>query len=211
MRIIFCDYGPAPSPRRARMILAEKEIDHEVFHIDMRKQEQLSDAYRSVNPACTLPALQFEDGRVLTENWGIACWAEAFAPDPALMGVTALDKGEVASWASKIDFGFTIAFAEAYRNSHKVMAGRALPGPRDFEQIPELAERGFARIADFIDHLDSHLEGRDYIAADQFSIADIWALTTLDVTRWIKAGPGEEHEALNAWHQRVSTRESAQL
>jgi glutathione S-transferase len=211
MTIVFYDYAPAPSPRRARMVLAEKGIAHEAREVDMTKGEQLSPDYRKINASGTIPTVVLEDGTLLTENWGIACWAEAHQPEPNLMGITAAEKGIIASWASKLDFGFTLAFAEAYRNSHKGMAGRALPGPRNFDQIPELAERGFVRLKDFLGYLDRQLDGHDYIACNRFTLADIWALTTIDVTRWIKAGPTEEHANINRWHETVSARQSAKL
>ena len=49
---------PAPSPRRARTLLAEKGVAHQTVEVDLRSGEQLSDAYRNVNPQCTVPALR---------------------------------------------------------------------------------------------------------------------------------------------------------
>ena len=57
----FYDYLRAPSPRRARILLAEKAIAHDVQLVDLAAGEQLSDAFRAVNPACTVPALALED------------------------------------------------------------------------------------------------------------------------------------------------------
>ena len=71
-------------------MLAEKGIEHETVVVDLAAAEQLSDAYRALNPACTVPALALPDGTVLTDNAGIAAWAEGFKPDPPLFGVTCL-------------------------------------------------------------------------------------------------------------------------
>ena len=56
--ITLYDFTPAPSPRRTRILLAEKGIEVENVQIDMMQAEQLSDSYRQINPGCTIPALQ---------------------------------------------------------------------------------------------------------------------------------------------------------
>ena len=62
------DCTTAPSPRRARMLLAEKNIEHENIQVDLKTGEQMGDAYRAINPRCTVPALVTDDGDVLTQN-----------------------------------------------------------------------------------------------------------------------------------------------
>ena len=52
------DYPTAPSPRRARILPAEKGVAHQTVGVDLRSGEQLSDAYRKVNPQCTVAALR---------------------------------------------------------------------------------------------------------------------------------------------------------
>ncbi|MFM5883980.1 MAG: glutathione S-transferase N-terminal domain-containing protein, partial [Novosphingobium sp.] len=84
----FYDCATAPSPRRARIVLAEKGIAHDVFQIDLGQGEQLGEAFRAINPACTVPVLVLEDGASLTDNAGIAAWAEAAQPSPPLLGTT---------------------------------------------------------------------------------------------------------------------------
>ena len=70
--MIFYDCLTAPSPRRARIFLAEKNAEYESVLIDLSKAEQLGDAYRAINPRCTVPALKLDDDTVLTENAGIS-------------------------------------------------------------------------------------------------------------------------------------------
>jgi len=142
----FYDYKRAPSPRRARIILAEKNVPPETVQIDMIKNEQMSDAYRAINPNCTIPALQLEDGSILTDNASIAVYLEEIYPDPPLFGTTAKEKAEIASWQSQIEMEFLMAGASALRNVNPAMKDRALPGPENYAQIPALAERGMAQI-----------------------------------------------------------------
>jgi glutathione S-transferase len=44
--ITLYDCSTAPSPRRARILLAEKGVPHDTIAVDLRNGEQLSDAYR---------------------------------------------------------------------------------------------------------------------------------------------------------------------
>jgi len=123
--MIFYDTPTAPSPRRARIFLAEKEVPHTVKVIDMYKGEQFSDNFKTVNPDCTVPVLQLDDGTLLTENNGIAAYLEAAYPTPALLGETASEKGIVASWNSKIEQQGLMPIAEALRNTSPAMRNRA--------------------------------------------------------------------------------------
>jgi len=91
------DCTTAPSPRRARMLLAEKGIAHENIQIDLRTGEQMGEAYRAINPRCTLPALVTEDG-TLTENAEIAAYLEALYPDTPMLGTTPREKSLIAKW-----------------------------------------------------------------------------------------------------------------
>ena len=202
------DCATAPSPRRARIFLAEKGITHHTVQIDLRNAEQMSDAFRAINPQCTVPALQTEEGAVLTDNAAIAAYLEAHCPNPPLLGVTALDKAEIASWNWRIEFEGLMAIAEALRNSAPAMVNRALPGPVDYAQIPELAQRGLARVQQFMQMLDQHLEGRDFIAAIQFSVADITAVVAVDFARVVRVKPAEGHLNLWRWREGMGVRGS---
>ena len=78
------DCATAPSPRRARILLAEKGIAHETVPVDLRSGEQFGEAYRRINPQCTVPALRTEEGVVLADNAAITAYLEALQPQPAL-------------------------------------------------------------------------------------------------------------------------------
>ena len=206
--ITLYDCATAPSPRRARILLAEKGVTHETVQIDLRTGEQLGEAYRQVNPRCTVPALRTGEGPLLTDNAAIAAWLEARFPEPPLLGITPAEKAEVASWNWRIEFEGLMAIAEALRNGSPAMVNRALPGPIAYAQIPALAERGRARVQLFFEALDSRLQGRDFIATDRFSIADINAVVAVDFARVVRIKPGEEHPNLQRWRLAMGQRPS---
>jgi glutathione S-transferase len=206
--ITLYDCSTAPSPRRARILLAEKGITHETVQIDLRAGEQLGEAYRKINPQCTVPAMRTEEGVMLTDNAAIAAYLEARYSEPPMMGVTPLDKAEIASWHWRAEFEGLLPIAEALRNSSPAMANRALPGPVDYAQIPQLAERGRARLQQFFVDLNERLTDREFIAAQQFSIADITAVVAVDFARIVKARPDERHPHLLRWRAAMAQRPS---
>jgi glutathione S-transferase len=209
--ITLYDCATAPSPRRARILLAEKGIAHETVQVDLRQGEQLGEAFRRINPQCTVPALRTEEGAVLTDNAAITAYLEAWRPDPPLLGRTPLEKAEIASWNWRIEFEGLLAIAEALRNGSPAMANRALPGPKDYAQIPELAQRGVARVQAFFDWLDARLAGRVFVAGDGFSVADITAVVAVDFARVVKVRPGEQHANLQRWRAAMAARPAMSL
>jgi glutathione S-transferase len=209
--VTLYDCSTAPSPRRARILLAEKGVNHETIQVDLRSKEQLGDAFRAINPRCTVPVLRTDEGALLTDNAGIAAYAEARWPDPPLLGTTPVEKGEIASWNARIEFEGFMAVAEALRNSAPAMADRALTGPVNVAQIPALAERGVLRAQQFLDMLDAHLAGRDFIVGDRLSLADISAAVVVDFARVVKVKPGEQHAHLLRWRAGLAQRPAFQL
>ena len=206
--ITLYDCATAPSPRRARIFLAEKGVAHETVQVDLRNAEQLSSAYRKINPQCTVPALRTDEGDMLTDNAAITAYLEARYPQPPLLGTTPSEKAQIASWNWRVEFEGLLAVAEALRNSAPAMANRALPGQVDYPQIPELAQRGLARVQQFFVMLDEHLAGRDFIATDSFSVADITAVVAVDFARVVRIKPGEQHPHLKRWRAAMAQRPS---
>ncbi|MDP9991582.1 glutathione S-transferase [Variovorax boronicumulans] len=206
--IILYDCATAPSPRRARILLAEKGIAHETVQVDLVRGEQLGEAYRAINPQCTVPALRTEEDGLLTDNAAIAAWLEAQYPEPPLLGRTPAEKAEIASWNWRIEFEGLLAIAETMRNGSPALADRALPGPVNYAQIPELAQRGLARVQHFFQTLNDRLAGREFVATDRFSLADITAVVAVDFARIVRVKPGEQHPEIVRWRAAMAERPS---
>jgi glutathione S-transferase len=206
--IILYDCATAPSPRRARILLAEKGIAHETVQVDLVRGEQLGAAFREINPQCTVPALRTDEGTLLTDNAAIAAYMEAAHPQPPLMGVTPQEKAEIASWNWRVEFEGLMAIAETLRNGSPAMANRALPGPVDYAQIPELAQRGLVRVQQFFETLNTRLAGREFLATDRFSLADITAVVAVDFARVVRVNLGEHHPELLRWRAPMAQRPS---
>lgn len=205
------DCSTAPSPRRARMFLAEKGLDWETVEVDLRTQEQLSEEFLQINPKATVPALRTETGEVIGENIGIAAYIEALHPEPPLMGTTPLEKARILEWDFRCTMEGLLAIAEILRNSSPHMKDRALPGPRNLEQIQALADRGRKRLGWFFEDIEKHLQTSNYVAGDHYTLADITMTVVFDFSKWVKAQPGDDHPALQAYMSRMRERPSYNL
>ena len=202
------DCTPAPNPQRVRIFLAEKGIDIPLIQVDLRAGEQLGDAYREINPDCTVPVLELDDGTRISEIVAICLYLEDQFPEPALLGRNSLEKAMVFMWNAKIEQNGIAALAETFRNRAKRLQDRALPGPVNLPQIPELVERGRKRAEAFFDRLDGQLGDSEFVAGDQFSMADISAYVMVQFAGWSKISIQEGQEHLQRWHNTVSMRPS---
>jgi glutathione S-transferase len=204
------DCASAPSPRRVRIFLAEKGIGVPTVQVDLRKGEQFTDEFRAINPGCTVPVLELDDGTRITDAIGICVYFEAVQPDPPLMGRDPKDKAVIAAAQRRAEREGFYGVVEAFRNLTPGLKGHALPGPDTYEQIPALAERGRARVLRLFQSLEAELEGRGFVGGSaEYSIADITTLVTLDFAKWIKLAIPEGSVHLRRWYEAVSARPSA--
>jgi glutathione S-transferase len=202
------DYA-APSPRRVRIFLAEKGITVPTEQVDLRKGEQFAESFRAINPGCTVPVLELDDGTRITDAVGICVYFEAVQPAPPLMGHDPQSKALITAAQRSAERDGFYAMMESFRNFTPAMKGRGIPGPDDYEQIPALAERGRARVLRFFDTTDAALAGRAFVCGAHYSIADITTLVTVDFAQWIKLAIPEHCANLRRWYADVSARPSA--
>ncbi len=209
--MIFYDCPTAPSPRRARMFIAEKGLKIETRDIDLRNDEHRGAAFLAINPRATVPVLVTEGGQVLSENIAIATYLEAEFPTPPLLGEGAEEKAAVAMWNAICEAQGGMSIAEALRNSSPAMKGRALPGHLDYAQIPELAARGLVKIDVFFETLEARLQESPWLASGRFTMADITGFVFCDFARVVRKRIPETSEATQSWFAAIKQRPSAGL
>jgi glutathione S-transferase len=205
----FYDCKTAPSPRRARVFMAEKGIEIPTVQVDLRNGEHLKPEFRMINPHCTVPVLALDDGTRLVSTAAIWRYLEEIYPDPPLMGSSPKEKALIADTQWRIESEGLTAMMEALRNSTPGLKDRALTGPVNFPQIPELAERGRRRTQMFLELLDFMVGPKPFLCGERYSVADIDAMIAVDFAKWIKIGlPPHAKNALR-WYESVASRPSA--
>ena len=200
----------SPNSRRVRIFLAEKGLSIPLVAVDLGKGEQHSQAYRAINPRRVVPTLVLEDGTAIGEVPVIVRYIEEIYPQMPLLGVTAKERALVAMWERRVELEGFAAVMDAIRNTAPGLKGRAIAGPYDYEQIPELAERSTLRVKNFFTDLDARLREVPFVAGEHYSIADITALVTVDfAAKAINLPLPEQHVALKRWYDLISKRPSA--
>ncbi|WP_291995498.1 glutathione S-transferase family protein [Candidatus Accumulibacter sp. ACC003] len=196
-------FDRAPNPRRLAMFMKYKGIVLDTQQVDLMKGEQLTDAYRAINPELTVPALLLDDGTVLSEVIGICTYLEGLYPDRPLLGSSALEKAQVISWDHRLFAAMVMPIADMLRNSSAAFRNRALPGPYDVPQLPEMVERGRLQLHCLLPDLDAHLARHAWLTGDNFTFADIDLLAAVDFMAWVKESVPEECVNLKAWYERA--------
>ncbi len=158
-----------PNPHVVRMFLAEKGLDIPKQTVDIRGGENRRAPYTTeVNPAGQCPALQLDDGTVITEITAICEYVEDMHPDPALIGATPQEKAETRMWVRRIDLNIY----EPSLNGFRFAEGLEMFKDR-VHCIPQAAEDLKASAREKIAWLDGLMAGKTYIAGDRLTLADI--------------------------------------
>ena len=197
------DGARAPNPRRTRIFLAEKGIKLPMQQIDLGALEHMSASYAAINPLKRVPALVLDDGTVITESIAICRYFEALTPEPALFGRDALETARVEMWNRRLELHLLFPISHVFRNTHPAMKAMEIP------QVPAWAEANKPRVLDFIGIVDRELEGRRFISGDNFSVADITGLISLDFMKPAKLAVPDELKHLKRWHADLAARPSA--
>ncbi|MBT5388499.1 MAG: glutathione S-transferase family protein [Porticoccaceae bacterium] len=205
----FYDCKTAPSPRRVRIFLAEKGVEIDSVQVDLAKGEQFSDAFMKISPLAEVPLLVLDDGTVLSQVNAICRYLEEVFPENPLCGRTPVERAQVDAFNGLLQMNGFMAGAEAFRNATPGFKNRAMPGPHNYSQIPELAERGLLRLDNLFADLDAHFADNQFFMGDYYSMADISGLTIVDFAKWVKKFIPENCVHLQRWYDQVNDRPSA--
>ena len=211
IQLLLYDQQNAPNPRRVRIFFAEKKIAYDRKQINIVQGENLSPEFLSINPRGRLPALVLDDGTVLDESVAICRYIEELYPDPPLMGTDTLSRARIEARQRHIEFDGLLPASEVYRNAYPRFQTRGVGGNVGvINAIPDLVTRGKTLMSNFFTRLEEELNQAPYIAGEEFSIADITALCTLDFATTSARIPFPiTYPALQHWYRTVSARPSA--
>ncbi|MBB3046168.1 glutathione S-transferase [Litorivivens lipolytica] len=193
----------APNPRRLTMFLQYKGIEIDTQQIDLGKLEQFSDSFRAINPDCSVPALELDDGIALVDVVSICLYLESLHPEKPLFGKSDLERAQVVGWMHRLFTSGLMAIADMLRNQGDMFKDRALPGPGNLKQIPELVERGRIRLDQFFARMEEVCAEQDYLVGDALTQADIDLLAVCEFAGWVKVSVPESCTNLHAYLERV--------
>jgi glutathione S-transferase len=193
-----------PNPRVVKMFLAEKGLEIPRVEVDLMGGENRKPPYTTqVNPAGQSPALELEDGSVLTEITAICEYLEERHPNPPLIGTTPEERAKARMWTRRIDLKICEPMANGFRFSE---------GLRMFENrlrcLPEAAPGLKAMAKDGEEWLEANFVG-PWIAGDRFTLADILLFCFIEFGGQVGQPLDPGFKKLAEWFGRVKARESA--
>ena len=193
-----------PNPRALRMFLLEKGLDIPKLTVDLLGAENRRPPYTDRNPGGQVPALELDDGRVIGETVAIFEYLEERHRNPPLIGTTPEERAETRMWQRRIELNIT----EHLYNGFRYAEGLALFASR-VHCLPEAAD-GLKTIArEKLAWLDGLMKGKQFIAGNRFTIADIILYAALDFGSTVGQGLDPALNNLNDWMSRVAARPSA--
>ncbi len=194
-----------PNPKMVRMFMHEKGIQTDTVDIDIMAAANREADYGEVNPSGTCPALELDDGSIISEITAICEYLEDIQPAPALIGSSAAERAETRMWARRVDLGVCEPMGNGFRFSE---------GLQLFENrvrcIPQAAADLKATAQDKLAWLDAQMAGKDFLAGERFTMADILLYSFTDFFAQFGQVIPAELENLTAWSARVAARPSAE-
>jgi glutathione S-transferase len=193
-----------PNPRVVRMAMAEKGITLPTETIDIMAGVNRSGDYIKKVPAGSTPALELDDGRIVSEITVIAEYLEEIHPAPAIIGITPEERAETRKWVRIIDLGY----CETMANGFRATQGRPMFEPR----FPIMSESGGEELkalaAKKLLWLDGLMKG-EFVCGDRFTLADILLFCFIEFGAQVGQPLPDGLTWLPAWHKRVAARPSA--
>jgi len=197
------DFALFPNPRRTRIFIAEKALQIPIEQVDALTGANRTPEFLKKNPSGGLPVLELDDGSYLAESVAICRYLEGLHPNPNLMGRDSREQAFIEQWNRRMELELFAVVARFFLNTGTFFKGR-------LHQVPEYGEVQRANAVQRLKRMDTELAGREFIAADRYTIADITALVGIDLFCGYGGQPFPgELPNLKRWHESVSTRPSA--
>jgi glutathione S-transferase len=193
-----------PNPKVVRMFAAECGVDLELHEVDLMAAENRQGEYLKLNPAGQLPALQMDNGEIISEITAICEYLDEVTGSSSLIGTSPEQRGETRMWVRRIDH----AIMENLTNAFRYSEGEALFKDR-MRLIPQAADDLKTLAQEKVTWLDGQLDGKDYICGDRFSLADIVLFVFLEFGSQVGQPLNEDNKNIVAWYERVKVRPSA--
>lgn len=170
-------YWRSTTSVRVRAALNLKGVDYDIIPVDLVAGDQKQAEYAQVNPGMGVPALELDDGRIITQSVALLDYIEETWPAPALLPADPVTRAQVRAAAAQIALDIHPV------NNLKVLA--YLKGPLGHSQDETVVwmnhwmTTGFAAFDQMIRH------GTPYCFGDQITIADLCLVgQMINARRW---------------------------
>ena len=193
-----------PNPRAVRMFMAERGFEAPKVEVDLMGGENRREPYLSKNPSGQCPALELDDGTVLSEITAICEYVDEVAPGPSLIGNTPQERAETRMWTRRVDLNIMEPMANGFRFGEglKLFQNRIRVIPQASADLKATAQDGLA-------WLDKQMAGKQFLCGSRLTMADIVLFAFVDFFAGVKQPLNPELKNVGAWYERMKARPSA--
>jgi glutathione S-transferase len=178
--------------QKVRLLLAEKGLEWESRHLDLRAGEHQKEWYIKLNPRAVVPTL-IDGDTVVPESNVINEYLDERFPDPPMKPAEPFGRAKMRLWTKQLDEGVhdagiaILSFGLAFRHQYisRGEAGKemleSIPDPAKRERRRDVIEKGLdsphfkiaiARLLTLYRDMDKVLADHEWLAGDRYSIAD---------------------------------------
>lgn len=198
-----------PNPVRVRIALAEKGVADkaEFIAVDVMNGEHRSDEFMAKNPDASVPAMELDCGTVLSQCTAITEYIDAeyenLPGQASLTGDTAKERAVIHMMNRRAEANLLDAVGAYF---HFATPGL---GPNlETYQNESWGTHQKDNAVSTMKYLDGVLAKNDYLAGENFSMADITAFAGLAFADFAKIDIPAELSNLVAWRSKVAARPS---
>ena len=186
---LYCKSGACSlSPH---IVLRETGLDFTLVNVDLKaKTTEQGEDYLLINPKGQVPALELNDGSVLTEGVAIVQYLADLKSDRQLLAPAgSLTRYHTLEWLNFIATELHKGFSPLFR-------------PTTPEEVKTLARE---QLLQKFQYVNNELKEKQWLLGLRFTVADAYLFT---VTRWAHAIKLDLSglSALNDWFERVAAR-----
>ncbi len=173
-------YSSGSCSLASHIVLEESGARFDTKRLNLREGEQRTPEYLQINPKGKVPALQLDDGTVLTENPAIMSWVADTHPQASLLPKPGeLQRAKAQEWlawcASAVHPSFGPLFAAARSKTSADETQRSM-------------------VQSNLDLFDRWLGGKPFVLGDTFSAADAYTIVFYLWAKSLSLQPGENHQ-----------------
>jgi glutathione S-transferase len=194
-----------PNPARVRIALAEKGATDKVefVSVDVMNGEHRTDAFKAINPDASVPCAQLDDGTYSSQVTAITEYIDGTFEGPSLFGKTPKDRAVIHMMNRRAENGLVDAVGAYFH-----FATDGLGPELETYQNSDWGLRQREVATQTMAYLDRVLSTSDFLAGDQFSMADITAFAGLAFADFAKVDIPENLHNLIKWRVQMAQRPS---
>lgn len=188
-----------PQCRKIRIMMAEKKI---LFVLKEENPWTLSKDIMKINPAGELPIFIF-DGNIVAGNYAITEFLEETYTQNRLINGNNKQRAETRRLIDWFDNKF-------HREVFQYIVGEKIYKRFSLRQPPESKKIiiGSNNLRFHMEYIDWIIERNNYLAGDNFSLADISAAAQLSVIDYLGDVPWDDYKNAKLWYSKVKSRPS---